>query len=80
MDALFEMFRVVDVNEQDGRAAFRAGGQDALIAYSAARNGIDVILTYNVKDFANSPVKALLPADFTALFKPENVTYAEAEL
>ena len=127
MDALFEMFRVFDVNEQDGRAAFRAGGQDecaglagdgegdpagqpggeqddpaaqaavgegdpaaqtgsmkdfedALIAYSAARNGIDVILTYNVKDFANSPVKALLPSDFTALFKPENVTYAEAEL
>ena len=54
--------------------------EDALIAYSAARNGIDVILTYNVKDFANSHVKAILPADFTALFKPENVSYAKVEL
>lgn len=54
--------------------------EDALIAHSAARNGVDVIITYSMKDYANSPVKALLPTDFVALFKPDNVSYAEIEL
>ena len=83
MGALFEMFRVFDANEQDGLAAFRGDMkdfEDALIAHSAARNGVDVILTYNVKDYVSSPMKAHLPTDFTALFKPDNVTYTEMEL
>ena len=83
MGALFEMFRVFDINEQDALAAWQgevSDFEDALIACSAARNGIDAILTYNTKDYADSPVKALLPAEFVAMFKPDNVTYAEAEL
>ena len=82
MGALFEMFRVFDANEQDGLAAFQSemtDFEDALIAHSAKRNGVDAILTYNTKDYVNSPVKALLPADFVALFKPDNVSYAELE-
>lgn len=82
MDALFEMFRVFDANEQDGLGAFRSemkDFEDALIACSAARNGIDIILTYNMKDFVNSPVKAWLPTDFTAAFKPDNISYAAIE-
>ena len=83
MGALFEMFRVFDANEQDGLTAFKGDMkdfEDALIANSAARNGVDAILTYNVKDYVNSPVKALLPMDFVALFKPDNVSYTEMEL
>ena len=43
MGALFEMFHVFDANEQDGLAAFRSDMkdfEDALIAHSAARNGV----------------------------------------
>ena len=54
--------------------------EDALIAHSAARNGVDAIITYNIKDYVNSPVKAFLPADFVTMFKPDNVSYAEVEL
>ena len=83
MGALFEMFRVFDANEQDGLSAYKSDMkdfEDALIAHSAARNGVDAIITYNIKDYVNSPVKAFLPADFVTMFKPDNVSYAEVEL
>lgn len=83
LGALFQMFRVFDVNEQDGIRAWRNGMkdfEDALIAESAARNGMDAIITYNVKDFKHSPVKAMLPADFTAAFKPDDIAYADMGL
>ena len=74
---------VIDITEQDGLSAYKSDMkdfEDALIAHSAARNGVDAIITYNIKDYVNSPVKALLPADFVTMFKPDNVSYAEAEL
>ena len=81
--ALFSMFDVFDVAGQDGKRALANGMkdfEDALIAESAARNGMDVILTYNKKDFAASPVQAMEPGEFAAAFKPANIDYAEIEL
>ena len=78
MDALFTMFRVFDVNEQDGLRAHGSGMrdfEDALIAESAARNEVDVIITYNAKDFKASPIAAMLPTDFVAAFKPAGFEY-----
>ena len=83
MDALFQMFRVFDCNERDGMRAFdndMEDFEDALIAESASRNDMDVIITYNVRDFKNSPVAAQLPADFARAFKPANVDYAQMPL
>jgi predicted nucleic acid-binding protein len=54
--------------------------EDALIAYAAQRNGVDVIVTCNERDFVHSPVKALSPAQFVAIYKPANVDYAEVTL
>ncbi|MDO4400351.1 MAG: PIN domain-containing protein [Coriobacteriia bacterium] len=80
MSALFEMFRVFDANEQDGKNALlndMNDYEDALIAESASRNGMDVILTYNTKDFRYSPVKAMTPMEFVDTFKPHNYIYEE---
>lgn len=38
--------------------------EDALMAETAARTGMDCIVTRNLKDYARSPVKALSPAEF----------------
>ena len=38
--------------------------EDALLAYCANRHGMDFIVSRNVKDFANSPVRAISPVDF----------------
>ena len=37
---------------------------DAIMAETAARCGMDCIVTRNVKDFAKSPVKPIFPSDF----------------
>jgi predicted nucleic acid-binding protein len=50
--------------------------EDALLAHGAARNGMDVIITRNISDFAASPVQAVTPAVFLSMFKPANVEYA----
>ena len=83
LEAMFEMFDVIDVNGSDGLKAHRSemkDYEDALIAESCGRNGIDLILTYNVKDFRKSPVAAMSPSDFVRMYKPARYDYAEAEL
>ncbi len=83
MEALFEMFDVFDATGLDGKRALESpmkDFEDALIAQSAARNGMDVIITSNLKDFAASPVQAMSPAQFVEAFKPSNVDYGEVDL
>lgn len=53
---------------------------DALIATSAYRAGVDLIITRNAKDFKNSPVTAMTPAQFVEVYKPAGVSYEEIEL
>ena len=40
--------------------------EDDLIACSAKRNDVDVIVTRNKRDFAKSPVPALTPEEFVS--------------
>lgn len=54
--------------------------EDALIAYAALRQGVNFIITRNKKDFARSPVPALAPEEFIALYKPTCLDYDEVEL
>ena len=80
MDALFEMFDVFDAIGQDGKQALASpmkDFEDALIAESAARNGMDIIITSDAKGFVDSPVQAMDPAQFVKNFKPANVDYEE---
>ena len=82
MEALFQMFDIVDVNGADGLAAHRnemKDFEDALIAESCARNGIDLIVTHNNKDFRKSPVASMAPGDFVDAYKPSGYSYAEVD-
>lgn len=53
--------------------------EDALIAHSALRHGIDFIITRNKKDFAQSPVPALTPEEFIAIYQPTCLHYEEID-
>ena len=80
MESLFALFDVFDATGQDGRKALANGMrdfEDAIIAESAYRNGVDLIITYNTEGFAKSPVKAMDAAEFVRLFKPAKYDYAE---
>lgn len=75
---LLEMFDVFDVFRTDCEQAIAtdmSDFEDALLACAACRNGVDLIVTRNTKDFANSPVKAIEPEEFVREFKFDNVTY-----
>ena len=50
--------------------------EDALLAYSAERYGLDFIVTRNVNDFADSPVTALSPVEFLKNFASESAKNA----
>lgn len=75
-----------DLIENTGQDCMRACDnsisdyEDALIATSAYRAGVDLIITRNAKDFRESPVAAMTPAQFVETFKPAGVNYEEIEL
>lgn len=80
IDALFEMFDILDVNGADGLNAHRNGMrdfEDAIIAEACARNGVDLIITHNTRDFRKSPVAAMTPGQFVSAYKPESYDYGE---
>lgn len=79
-ERFMELFTLVDNTPSDCEQAATskmADYEDALIAYSAARHGINFIITRNKKDFAASPVPALTPEEFIALYKPTCLDYEE---
>lgn len=81
--ALFRQFDVLDNTASDARLASESAMsdyEDALIAYAAARSGVDFIITRNVRDFTLSPVPALTPEAFVELYKPTCLEYEEVEL
>ena len=54
--------------------------EDALIAYAALRNDVDLIITRNAKDFAQSPVSIMEPAEFVRIYRPSCIGYEEVAL
>lgn len=83
MEQLFQLFDIVDTTGADGYRAHcnkMKDFEDALIAESCARNGIDFILTRNQKDFLTSPVRAISPKDFVRIYKPANYEFGSVEL
>ncbi|WP_165043103.1 PIN domain-containing protein [Adlercreutzia sp. ZJ138] len=78
VEALFDLLCIADVSESDCKRAHANAMkdfEDAVIAESAARHGADLLITRNVKDYCQSPVKAITPSDFVKCFKPENYEY-----
>lgn len=82
MERLFDMFSVLDVAECDCRLAYASNmhsTRDAMVAFSAKRNNVDVIITRSKRNFAESPVSTLTPTEFVAAHKPSGVEYNEAD-
>jgi predicted nucleic acid-binding protein len=70
IDEILEVFEVATGDTESARLArrLRMGDfEDALQAVAAQSCTADAIITRNLKDFKNSPVKALSPAQFTKL-------------
>lgn len=68
---IFALFNVIDVGKSDCEKALElpmADYEDALLACCAKRTKADCIITRNIKDFTASPVKAMEPNEFLAIF------------
>lgn len=78
LDNLFLMFDIFDVNESDCHQAHVSGMRDfegAVLAYAAQRNGVEVIVTRNAKDFKDSPLAVMSPEAFVKTFKLPQYSY-----
>jgi predicted nucleic acid-binding protein len=65
--SLLDKFQVCTVSLDELRSAVYSeveDYEDAVQVISALKSQVDVIVTRNVSDFANSPIRALSPADF----------------
>ena len=77
---LFEMFDILDVTASDCQKAAESemnDFEDAVIAASAARNGVDLIISRDEHGFDGAPIASMTPFDFVHHFKPANVEYDE---
>ena len=77
-----QMFDVIDLIPADADSALQSempDYEDALIAFSAQRAGIDLILTRD-EGFRNSPVPVMTPAEFVKRYCPENYHYETIDL
>ena len=66
INGLLNLFNIVDVNGADlgnALASDMNDYEDAVLAQSCLRHGIDCIITRNMKDYTNSPIKAVLPSE-----------------
>ena len=80
IENVLNLFTLLDNTEADVRRAIFSNMkdyEDALIAYSCERTGVDIIVTRNKKDFRHSPVPALTPEEFIDAYKPDGYVYEE---
>jgi predicted nucleic acid-binding protein len=77
---MFELFDEQPGDCVNALASAMPDFEDALLAYAAQRNGMDLIITRNVNDFQCSPVAAATPKQFVEMYKPESVIYDEMDL
>ena len=69
MDWIFDSFSVAAIGQKEltaARSYVMSDFEDAMVAAAAVSAGCEVIVTRNVSHFADSPIPALSPEDFTA--------------
>lgn len=69
---LFFLFNIIDTFGSDCLNAVNSDMsdyEDAVMSETAARNGVDYIVTRNIKDYKKSKVKVLNPKDFLNLWE-----------
>ena len=70
MSKLFELFYILDVTSgdcMDALASEMKDYEDAVITCCAYRSQVDYIVTRNIKDYAVSKVRAILPEKFVEI-------------
>ncbi len=69
---LLKLFVIIDTTAEDCKSALRDGVvdfEDAILVESAAREGMDVIVTRNQKDFEDAFIEVCSPAEFIEKLK-----------
>lgn len=69
---LLKIFRVLGTTEDDCKNALRsemADFEDAVLAESAMRAGVDVVVTRNTKDFQGLPLRVCEPDEFLRMLE-----------
>ena len=67
LEDIVTLFGIIDTTEEDCKNALRSemkDFEDAVLVESALREGVDVIVTRNKKDFKNSSIKICSPLEF----------------
>lgn len=67
VSTVLDAFQVCTVSMEDLRAAIPSSMddyEDAVQVVNALKSQVDVIVTRDLKDFANSPIRAVSPAEF----------------
>ena len=80
---VLEMFDILDVTASDCQQAIDSGMndfEDAIVAASAQRNKVDLIITRDESGFRDAPIASMTPFDFMRHFKPANIDYDEIAL
>lgn len=82
IESVFNLFDLVDNTSQDCKRASASvipDYEDALIAYSAYRANVDLIISRDVKGFKESPVAMMTPKEFVWFYKPDDIEYSEID-
>ena len=67
VENLFESFKILSVTKKEISKAFNSSMtdfEDALQAFCSKRANAKLIITRNIKDYKNSPVRAVTPEEF----------------
>ncbi|MDR0684163.1 MAG: PIN domain-containing protein [Spirochaetaceae bacterium] len=70
ISGILKMFEIIEINKTLLEKALLLNindYEDAVIVASASEEGINYIITKNIKDFKNSQIKVLLPEEFLAI-------------
>ena len=73
LNTLFQLFELIDTAGMDCRRALSSDMpdyEDAVMAESVVRAGMDCIVTRNLKDFSKAPVPVYAPTDFLGMVEP----------
>ena len=71
LSKLFSLFSVLDTTGDDCKKALFSpisDYEDAIMVETAKKEGIDYIVTRNIKDYSKSSIDAILPADLLKIF------------
>jgi predicted nucleic acid-binding protein len=70
ISGILKMFEIIEINKTILERSLLLNihdYEDAVIVESASEKGINYIITKNIKDFKNSPIKVLLPEEYLAI-------------